>query len=211
MTAPAYSNDLYDTIAAFGVRRGAAVLSAGDERAGTPFEQNGFSVTTFAGIADALPYPDERFDLVLNAQQIQSTDRMRFLLEAHRVLRRGGILAVWWKKLMSQDGVKEIRDEAFAATGVPAPPEGLSGGFKEFYAAEQFVDQTLRVVPWRTAMMLDDFAAAEREDERLQAALGPKLQTYVTELQRRVRERLGASNPNLGLAYVQYVYLARKP
>jgi SAM-dependent methyltransferase len=231
--ASGYSTELYDTIAAFGLHRGAAILDVGcgDGTASAPFAQNGFPVTgidaspqmllrareqfpeaTFlTGSAEKLPFPDERFDVVINAQTIQFVDRTKALNEAYRVLRRGGILAIWWKQLMSQEGVKEIRDQAYQEAGAEPQPEGLAGGFKEFYAAEQFSEQTLRVVPWRTTMPLEAFLQNERERVSNRSVLGGKLERYVSSLERRLRERLGNSgNPAVGLAFIQYLYLAKK-
>lgn len=139
MTQAAYSNELYDTIADFGLRRGSSILDvrAGDKDASAPFSANGFNVTHVDASESArLPFPDERFDVAVSAGPGAWPDRMRALLEMHRVLRRGGIVAIWWKVPMGESG---------APRG-----EGLTGGFKEFYAAP-FLGQTLRVLPWRTA------------------------------------------------------------
>lgn len=133
-----YSTELYETIAAFGLKRGASVLDLGSETgdAANAFASNGLAVTR-APFAPALPFPDERFDLVISAQAFHSVDRAAALAEAARVLRPAGIVAIWWKHP--------------AAQGHDPADRPLQSGFKEFYAADAFDAQTLRVLPWRTA------------------------------------------------------------
>jgi SAM-dependent methyltransferase len=227
-----YSNELYDTIAAFGLRRGATILDVGCGTgiAGVPFARNGFPVTgvdpseamlaqaaqrvpnaTFVkGEAGALPFPNERFDAVISAQSFHWVDRVRALAEAYRVLRRGGVIAIWWKHLMAQDPIKQLRDEVYLQLGKQPSKSGLSGGFKEFYAS-QFVQQTLRVLPWRTAVALDGYMGYERSRANVRDAFGPQAGEYFRVLEARIQERTGEQNATLSLAYVQYLYLAKKP
>lgn len=227
-----YSNELYDTIAAFGLRRGATILDVGCGTgiACAPFALNGFPVTgvdpseamlaqavqrvpdaTFVkGEAEALPFPNERFDGVISAQAFHWVDRARALAEAYRVMRRGGIIAIWWKHLMAQDPIKILRDDVYLQLGKQPTKSGLSGGFKEFYAS-QFAQQTLRVLPWRTAVALDGYMGYERSRANVRDDFGSQAVEYFRALETRIRERTGEQNPTLSLAYVQYLYLAKKP
>jgi ubiquinone/menaquinone biosynthesis C-methylase UbiE len=227
-----YSNELYDVIAQFGLRRGATILDVGcgTGLASQPFVVNGFPVTgvdlsqtmletaaqrlpnaTFVqGQAEALPFPNERFDVVISAQTFHWVDRARALAEAYRVLRKGGIVAVWWKHLLATEPLKEIRDQAFLELGKTPVHSGLSGGFKEFYAS-QFTQQTLRVLPWRVAMNLDEFLGYERSRCEVRQALGAQVDAYYTLVEQRMHERFGSGNPALSVAFIQYLYLAKKP
>lgn len=227
-----YSHELYDTIAEFGLRRGATILDVGCGTgiAGGPFAANGFPLTGVdpseamlakakeqfpnavfvQGSAEALPFPNERFDVVISAQAYHYVDRSRALAEAHRVLRPSGTIAVWWKQLMSRDPITEVREQTFRDMGAEPPASGLSGGFREFYAAQQFLNQTLRVIPWRTSMPLDRFLGFERSRVSTHRALGSKAAQYFTTLEQRLQERLGEGNPTVPLAYIQYLYLAKK-
>lgn len=227
-----YSNELYDTIANFGLRRAATILDVGCGTgvAGEPFAANGFPVTGVdpseamlaaasqrlpnaafvKGEAEALPFPNERFDVVISAQTIHWVDRVRALAEAFRVLRRGGLIAVWWKNLMAQDAAKLIRDDVFLSMGKQPVESGLSGGFREFYAS-QFKDQTLRVIPWRVAAPLDEFLLYERTRGVVHKELGTQVDEYMRRLEERLREKAGAGNPTLSLAFIQYLYMAKKP
>lgn len=227
-----YSNELYDTIANFGLRRGATILDVGcgTGLASEPFAKNGFPVTGVdaspamlakaqerlpdavfvEGSAEALPFPNERFDVVVSAQAFHWFDRSRALAEAHRVLRPGGIIAIWWKHLMAEDHLSEIRNECFRALGKEAPRSGLNGGFREFYGSEQFTDQTLRVLPWRTSMPLEQYLGYERSRRSTHEALGAQAEAYFKLLEQRLHEFAGPGNPTLSVAYIQYLYLAKK-
>lgn len=227
-----YSGELYDTIAAFGLRRDASILDVGCGTgiAAAPFAANGFAVTGVDSSeamlekarvaipqgefvqapAESLPFTDGRFDVVISAQAFHWFDRAKALDEAIRVLRPGGIVAIWWKHLMTQDAVAEIRREAFRSLGVEPPVSGLTGGFREFYGSGGLVDQTLRVLPWRSAMPLDQYMRYERSRRSAREALGENAERYFVELERRLRERFGAGNPTLPLAYMHYLYLAKK-
>ena len=229
----AYSNELYDFIAQFGLRRGATILDVGcgAGAASEPFVMNGFPVTgvdsseamlavasqrmpnaTFVkGEAEALPFPNERFDVVISAQAFHWVDRAKALAEAFRVLRRGGMIAVWWKHLMSYDAVKEIREDVFRSMGKEPVEAGLSGGFREFYASTQFTGQTLRVIPWRRSVALDQYMAYERSLCEVRQVLGTQAGEYFERLEQRLHDRFGGGNPTLTVAYIQYLYMAKKP
>src|SRR5438270_7660634 len=144
-----YSNELYDTIAAGGLARNAAVIDVGCGTgfASEPFALNGFPVTgvdasaemlDFArrrvpetrfveGRAELLPFPDERFDLALSADAFQWFDKARALAEMQRVLKHGGLIAVWWKLPMTDDPVKRIRDDVLTEFASEAASTGLAG------------------------------------------------------------------------------------
>jgi ubiquinone/menaquinone biosynthesis C-methylase UbiE len=227
-----YSNELYDTIAQFGLRRGATILDVGcgSGLASEPFAVNGFPVTgvdasdamlaaasqrlpnaTFVKAqAEKLPFPNERFDVVISAQTFHWLDRAAALAEAYRVMRPGGIIAIWWKHLMSTDPVKELRDSVARELGKDPVQSGLTGGFKEFYASP-FAQQTLRVLPWRIAMPLERYLGYERSRCKVRAAFGAQADQYFRVLEERLHQRFGSGNPTISLAYIQYLYMAKKP
>lgn len=227
-----YSHELYDTISSFGLRRGATIIDVGcgTGLASQPFAVNGFPVTgvdaseamlarasellpnasLVCAPAEALPFPNERFDVALSAQSFHWFDRSRALAEIHRVLRSGGMVAIWWKHLATRDLVSRIRDEVLKMFGGEAIPSRLTGGFKEFYAAP-FSGQIVRVVPWRTTVPLQRFIGYERSRCGVRKSLGDRMEPYVAELEQRLRMRFGDGDPLVPVGYLQYLYVAKKP
>jgi SAM-dependent methyltransferase len=157
-----------------------------------------------------LPFPNERFDVAISAGVFHWIDRAKGLSEVARVLRRGGIVAIWWKQLMDQDPVKTIRDEAFRELGTQPPQTGLSGGFREFYASDQIAGQTLRVIPWRTASTIDQHLGFERSRLSTRRALGDRADKYFSILEDKLHARFGPGNAAIPLAFIQYLYVAKK-
>lgn len=206
-----YAPELYQTVWSFGVRAGGSVVDVGsDEAASSPFAENGFTVQRVdISKAAALPFPDERFDVAVSAQTFDAVDRARTLSEMHRVLQRGGVVAIWWRQLAATDQLSALREDTFKALGLQ-PVAEFTSGFKEFYASP-FAEQTLRVIPWRTSTTLAQYVAEERSNARVRAALGDGTDRYLHELQSRLQERFGHGNPRLAPAYVHFLYLARKP
>lgn len=227
-----YSNELYDTLVSFGLKPGAKTLDigCGTGLACGPLVDNGFSVTGVdpsqpmlerarrnfpsasfvVGTAEALPFADASFDAVLSAQSFHWFDREKAMSEAVRVLRPGGIAAIWWKHLMSDDAARIIRDACSRELGFEPIPSGLGGGFKEFYGSP-LRDQTVRVLPWRTGMTLSKYVQYERSRAGVRERMGARADEYFALLESRLRERYGtAGDPFISLAYTQYLYLAKK-
>ena len=230
-TRSGYSTELYDTIAALGLRRGASILDVGcgTGLASEPFARNGFAVTGVdaseamlakarervpeaewvVGAAEQLPFPDARFDVTISAQAFHWFDRQKAIAEILRVLKRGGIVAIWWKLLMAEDPVKVIRDRTIAELGFEPPASGLGSGFREFYGAG-FVEPAVRVLPWRFAMPLSQFLGMERSRVGVWRMLGEQSEAYYTLLEQRLRERFAGDDPGIPLGYMQYLYLGKK-
>jgi ubiquinone/menaquinone biosynthesis C-methylase UbiE len=227
-----YSNDVYNALLGFGLSQRHRVLdiACGTGLASRPLIENGFSVTGVdmsepmlekarrrfpsatwvAGDAQALPFADAHFDAAIAAQAFHWVDRTKAIAEAARVVKPGGVLAFWWKVLGSEDAVLETRNAVAREMGVDPPQSGLTRGFKEFYAAP-LADHTLRVIPWRTMMTIDEYVKYERSRSSVRTALGSRSDAYFHQLENALHERFGAGNAAMTLSYVQFLYMARRP
>ncbi|HET9028717.1 MAG TPA: class I SAM-dependent methyltransferase [Candidatus Aquilonibacter sp.] len=161
------------------------------------------------GTAEALPFKDGSFDAVISAQTMHRVDRAAAMKEVFRVVRKGGLVGIWWKHLMSDDAVKSLRDEAASEIGIAPPPAGLTGGFKEFYATP-FTTHAIRVVPWRTSMPLSQIVEMERSRGNVHDRMGEQYDAYIKIFERRLHERFGEGDPYVPLAYTHYLYIATK-
>jgi ubiquinone/menaquinone biosynthesis C-methylase UbiE len=225
-----YSSELYGFLAGFGLAPRHVVLDVGcgTGLASRPLIEGDMRVTGVdpsepmlerararfpnatwkVGKAEKLPVDSASFDAVICAQTIHHVDRKAALAEMIRAIKPGGIVAVWWKTLVSEDPVKMLRDSVAGEMGVEPPPSGLHGGFKEFYAAP-FAQHALRVVPWQTTSGLEEFLSAERSRKSIHDELGSRSDAYLRRLEERLRETFGAGNPRIPLGYVQFLYLGR--
>ena len=226
-----YSNELYDTIASFGLPRNASIVDVG---CGTglalePFALNGFSVTgvdpseamlerarrrvpeaTYVeASAEELPFPESRFDVAISADAFHLFEKARAMAELQRVLKSRGTVAIWWKFPMSDDAVKSLRDSVLTEFVSEAPQGGLSG-FREFYAAP-LEGQTLRVIPWRLTMPLSRVVKQEESSCSLRSMLGDRLHHFADRFSAALQERFGEGDPPVPLSFLQYLYLAKKP
>jgi len=226
-----YSTELYNVLAGFGLKPRLSVLdvACGTGLASRPLIENGFHVTGIdvsqpmldrakarlpgtwvTGSAESIPFADAHFDVAICAQAIHHVDRPRAIAEMIRVVKPGGILAIWWKQLSGEDSFKLMRDEVARELGSDPLPSGLTGGMKEFYGAG-LAEYMLRVIPWQTTSGLEELMALERSRKIVRDRLDFKAADYFRKLQDRLRERYGEGNPRVPLSYIQFLYAARKP
>lgn len=226
-----YADELYDALVGAGLTPGMRVLDVGcgTGLASGPLIDNNFEVTGIdpsqpmldharrqypaadwrAGIAEKLPVADGKYDAVIAAQSFHHVGRTEAMAEIVRVLRPGGLAAVWWKHLMADDPVRHMRDDAARALGFDPPGGGLPAGFKEFYASPLH-GQTLRVIPWRTGMRLSQYIRYERSRKNVRETMGGRTEEYLAALESRLRDRFGMGDPFVPLTYTHYLYLAKK-
>jgi len=227
-----YSNELYGVLASFGLSPRDHVLDVGcgTGLASGPLIENAVrvtgvdvsapmlakarerypSATWVEGSAEALPFEPHAFDSAISAQVFHHVDRAKAIAELKRVVKPGGIVAIWWKVLMDQDPVAQLRARVAKEMGVDAPQSGLTGGFKEFYGSE-LDEPALRVIPWHMTVSLDGYVNYERSRKNVRDAFRTKSERYFDELGKRLRELAGEGPAHLALSYVQYLYLARTP
>ncbi|HUA08571.1 MAG TPA: methyltransferase domain-containing protein [Candidatus Acidoferrales bacterium] len=225
-----YSNDVYNHIAAFGLLPKHAILDigCGTGLASAPLIENGYDVTgvdpseamlevareRFAqakwvrGVAESLPFEAGTFDVAISAQAFHHADARKAIAEIKRVLRPNGIIAIWWKSLMSDSPIKQLRDSIARDMGLPPLVSSWRGGFREFYASG-FRDTAVRVVPWSTISTLNKFLHYERSRKIVRDDYGVNAQEYFELLEARLRETFGEGDPIVPLAYTHFLYLAR--
>lgn len=226
-----YANDVYSALIGFGLTPSTKILdiACGTGLASGPLIENDYDVTGIdlstpmlgsararypkrifiEGSALSLPFDAGEFDLAISAQAFHHFDRTVAMREALRVLRPGGILAIWWKHMVSDDPIKITRDQVVRDLGVEPFRSGLIGGFREFYAAP-LREHILRVIPWRTTQPLSAYMQYEHSRKIALESLGSKVDAYFAMLEERLRGRSESPDPVLTLSYNQYLYLGKK-
>ncbi len=226
-----YAGDLYNTLVEYGLAPSHKILDVGcgTGLASAPLVQNDYDVTGvdisepmlararshypqsrfICASAESLPFDAESFDLVMSAQALHHIDRSAAMREMLRVLKPNGIVAIWWKYLMSDDRAKRLGEETMRELGVEPPLSGLKGGFKEFYAAP-LREHSLRVIPWRSAMPLSKYLQYERSRKSVLDAFAGNAEEYHSRLEDRMRAAFGDGDPLVPLAYTHYLYLGKK-
>jgi ubiquinone/menaquinone biosynthesis C-methylase UbiE len=226
-----YANDVYNALLSLGLSPSHAILDVGcgTGLASGPLIENGYNVTGVdpsepmleaarnhypqatwtRGAAEKLPFRDASFGAVVSAQALHHTNQRMALSEIMRVLSPSGIVAIWWKGLMSDDPVKQLRDEVVAEMNFAALANSWRGGFREFYTAG-FSQTAIRVIPWSTVTTLSRFMQYERSRKIVRDAFGASASEYFERLERRLHERLGDGDPLMPLTYTHFVYLAKK-
>ncbi|HVA26720.1 MAG TPA: class I SAM-dependent methyltransferase, partial [Candidatus Baltobacteraceae bacterium] len=224
-----YSNDVYNALVGYGLAPGNTILDVGcgTGLASGPLIENRYRITGIdpsepmiaiakrnfpsatwqVAKAENLPFKDASFDAVVSAQTFHRVDADAAIAEVRRVLRPGGIVAIWWKSIVTGDELKRAREAVAAELGATAiatkhPP------FKAFYAAT-WSETSLRVLPWRPAMTLRGFMEYERSRAIVRERFSDP-EPYFTKLEERLHQSFGPGDPLIPLSYSQYLYLAKK-
>jgi SAM-dependent methyltransferase len=223
-----YAPELYETLFEYGLATGARVLDVGSGTGLVAAELTARGCTV-VGVdvsepmldrarqrvpsavftlarAEALPFAANAFDAATSAQAFHWFDRAAALAELRRVVRPGGVVAIWWKTLMRGDTVRYLRDRAAAAAGLEPIPDLLSDGFDDFERSG-LADQRLRVIPWLLETTVGEFLGYERSRARPGAAYGARKDEYFENLSQQLGDPSGA----LSLSYVHLLYLGRVP
>ncbi len=223
-----YSAELFDELVGLGVTPGTIVLdiACGNGIATAPLVARGCKLTgvdpsepmlanartrvpaaTFVlGYAEKLPFGDNHFDHAICAQAFHWFDQPRAFEEAIRVVKPGGNVAVWWKRLTQDAAIRALRDSAYEEVGVAPPKDALGGSFRAYYGAA-FSDRHLRVLPftWRTTVKT--WIGYEHSRATARNAFGDKRDAYLKALERRLVKEAGSLESAMIAPYMQYVYI----
>ena len=219
--------DLYARLRELGVKPSAKVLDAGigTGLASLPLAAEGASITGVdaspamvaqarARLAQAqivqaqveqLPFPDAAFDAALAADVLHVVDQEAALAELRRVVRKGGLVAVWWPTLSTESDVLGLRAAASRAAGTPAVPEALGGGFRAFYAAP-FADRALRVVPGIRETTVAGWIGYERTRSEVHRALGAQAESWLRALEHEMVRTYGSLDAPVRVRLMYYLY-----
>ena len=222
-----YANDLYDAIFEYGLAPSSRVLDLGcgtglvgaellkrrcrvvgldlSEKMLARARQRAPEASFVQGRAEDMPFATASFDAAVSGQAFHWFDQPRVFAELNRVVRPGGVVAVWWKSFMRGDAIRILRQEAAAEVGHP-PPRDVMNDFDAFDAAP-LEGKTLRVVPWIVPMRVADFLGYEHSRALAREAFGERLNDYFAAL----GKRLGSPDDQLSLSYIQLLYLGRVP
>ena len=220
-----YSRSLYDVLLEHGIKQGTNVLdvACGTGLASEPLVKRGVNITGIdisepmlakararcknaefvRGEAEALPFGDKTFDAVICAQAIHWMDHRVAIEEMSRVVRPGGRVVVWWKRMSTEEPMRALRNRACEAVGVKPPPDLMDAGFRAFFA-HPFKERWVRVLPHVIMTDVDRWLGYERSRAR-QKDYGDSYGAYLAELERSMRE-LSDGKP-FKVEYAQFVYI----
>jgi len=221
-----YSRALYDVLSEYGFKPGSSVLdvACGTGLASEPLLKRGLNVTGLdvseamldkarmrlkearlvVGDAENLPFGDGSFHAAICAQAIHWMDQPKALAEMVRVVVPDtGRVAIWVKKMVTDEPLRALRDEASKAVGV-APQEDIHAkGFRAFYQAP-FKQHHLRVVPHVIMTDVDKWLGYERSRAR-KSHYGTKFDAYLEALEKIMREN--AAGKPFQVRYSQFLYI----
>jgi len=220
-----YSRALYDILDEYGFKSGINVLdvACGTGLASEPLLKRGLKITgvdiseamldkarirlkearLVVGDAEKLPFPDRSFDAVVCAQAIHWMDQPKALAEMTRVTAAGGRVAIWVKKMVNDEALRALREDAARAVGVEPPQDVMEKGFRAFYQ-HPFKQRHLRVVPHVIMTDVDKWLGYERTRAR-KSHYGDKFERYLETLEKSMREM--ANGKPFQVRYTQFLYV----
>ncbi len=221
-----YSRSLYDALVEYGFKPGMSVLdvACGTGLASEPFLKRGMNVTgvdiseamldkarirlkearLVVGDAEKLPFGDGSFNAAICAQAIHWMDQPRALAEMARVVMpNGGLVAIWVKKMVADEPLRELRASASKAVGLEPPEDIHAKGFRPFYQ-HPFKLRHLRVIPYVIMTDVDKWLGYERSRAR-KSHYGAKFDAYLEALETVMRET--AAGKPFQVRYSQFLYI----
>ncbi|MDQ1665612.1 MAG: hypothetical protein QOH75_1643 [Actinomycetota bacterium] len=163
-------------------------------------------VRAVVGDGNALPLPDEMFDLVSYAQAFHWTDPDRSIPEALRVLKPGGVLAIWWNR--HDPTVRWFAEHTQRLFQVcEKPPRADESWAAELLRGSPWQCHVATVeIPWSRRLSLEDYGRNLLTQSYV-FALGDHAPAVVAEELEAIRADLGTDV--IDEPFVTYTVLAR--
>jgi ubiquinone/menaquinone biosynthesis C-methylase UbiE len=222
-----YSRTLYETLLELGFAPGWHVLdvACGTGLASEPLSKRGFRITGVdlsepmleharqrinegefvQGSAESLPFRDAQFNAVICAQAIHWMDQEKAVAEMARVVAPGGRVAIWWKTMIVDDPLRDLRKRAAEAIGSSPPPDIMNGSFRAFYK-QPFKERWVRVIPHVIMTTTERWLGYERSRARL-SHYGERASDYLAALEAEMKA-VDKGKP-FHVRYTQFVYVAQ--
>lgn len=202
------SPEVYDVLREHGVRSGSRVLdlAAGAGGAAQTLAQAGAVVTPLEGRPDALPFAAGTLDAAIAPDVFHRFPQRAAFAELLRVVRKGGLAAVWWTAVASDGEVAAQRAAATRDAGLEPIADPLARGFRAFYAAP-FSAHALRVVPAVVEASVSGWMTYERSRPDVADAYGERAPRWHDALEARFLRAYGAPEARMRVPLFQYVYL----
>ena len=203
------NTELYDVLRTFGIGGAVRVLDLSvGKQACAPLADAGATVSAHdPQRAEQLPFGDASFDAAICADAFHLVgDQPAAFGELLRVVRPGGRVVLWWATLPTDCDILGHRAAAAREAGLAPAPDGLSGGFRSFYAAP-FSDRAMRVVPMLLETSVEQWIGYERSRADVHNAYGSAAERWYDALERHLVRAYGAPDARLRLRLLQYVYI----
>ena len=176
----------------------------------------------YTASAEALPFADGAFALLVCGQAFHWFEAERALAEFARVLAPGGALAIFWKYakdnpfgravagLMSEwTGQKKAPLDVHTAERM-APFWAVTARAGEKRAGAMFVGGERRSLDFPLRYSVDSYIGYHASRENLRLAMGPRREAFL-EAARALVARLAPPSGEFEIDHQQVIYLAHKP
>ncbi|MDE1997078.1 MAG: methyltransferase domain-containing protein [Rhizobiaceae bacterium] len=175
----------------------------------------GLDTTFIAGAADDLKLGDEEASMVTTGQAIQWFDRPKFYAEVARVLRPGGVLAVFENNRDWQRSGLLEEHETFLETHAV---RGDGSRYSRFYRDHPYAQELFRLFgnvvasqfTWTREMTVDDFVTMAKSSTQVQAAISQIGEDGTVQSIRGYCEKYANASGLLQIPYVTELYLTAK-
>lgn len=165
----------------------------------------------FEGRAEALPFADAAFGLVICAQAFHWFDGPKAYAEIARLLVPGGAIATFWKNALDDDPVNALTDglEREMSHGrADAVQQAVVANLRDEWEAAPYIDRRRFVIDVKLPFTIDSYVGYQSSRETLRHSLGERRHQYLQTLRSRLEEI--APSGEFEVAAREYLYLGRR-